>query len=327
MIIEKFLNKWILFFLLLIPILGFVLEEPYYITLTTKVIILGIAGIGLNLALGYCGLISFGHAAFFGLGGYVTGILSFHALNSELMFSWPFIASGSSNMLVIWPIVIIISALLSFIIGVLSLRTTGVYFIMITLAFAQMLYFFAISWPNYGGEDGLSIYMRNSFPMVNTMDPITFYMICLFWLLLAVFISAKLINSSFGMAFQAIKQNEERVKSVGIETFKVKLLVFIISGTITGLAGSLYTDLNRFISPSVLNWQMSGEIMVFVIIGGIARLYGPLVGAAFFIVLEQTLGGYTENWQFWLGLILILEILYVRSGILSLFEKKLKYEK
>ena len=163
--------------------------------------------------------------------------------------------------------------------------------------------------------------------MVNTMDPLTFYFICLCWLLIVIFISAKLINSSFGMALQAIKQNEERVKSVGIETFKVKLLVFVISGTITGLAGSLYTDLNRFISPSALNWQMSGEIMVFVILGGIARLYGPLVGAAFFIVLEQTLGGYTENWQFWLGLILILEILYVRTGILSLFEKKLKYEK
>ena len=327
MIIEKFLNKWILFFLLFIPICGLIFEEPYYITLTTKVVILGIAGIGLNLALGYCGLISFGHAAFFGIAGYVAGILSFHALNDELLFSWPIVIPGSSEMLVIWPIAILVSGFLSFIIGLLSLRTSGVYFIMITLAFAQMLYFFSISWPNYGGEDGLSIYMRNSFPMLNTMEPFTFYIICLFWLLLSIFISFKLINSHFGMAFQAVKQNEERVKSVGIETFKVKLLVFVISGTITGLAGSLYTDLNRFVSPSVLNWPMSGEIMVFVILGGIARLYGPLIGAAFFIVLEQTLGSYTENWQFWLGLILILEILYVRSGILGLFDKKINYEK
>ena len=198
---------------------------------------------------------------------------------------------------------------------------------MITLAFAQMLYFFSISWPNYGGEDGLSIYMRNSFPMVNTMDPLSFYVISLFWLLFSIFISLRLINSPFGMSFQAIKQNEERVKSVGIETFKVKLLVFVISGTITGLAGSLYTDLNRFVSPTVLDWHTSGEIMVFVILGGMARLYGPLVGAAFFIALEQTLGSYTENWQFWLGLILILVILYARSGILGLFDKKLKHEK
>jgi branched-chain amino acid transport system permease protein len=127
------------------------------------------------------------------------------------------------------------------------------------------------------------------------------------------------------MALQATKQNEERVKSVGIETFKVKLIVFIFSGAITGLAGSLYTDLNRFVSPSVLDWHMSGEIMVFVILGGIARLYGPLIGAAFFIILEQTLGSFTENWQFWLGLILILEILFARSGIMGLFDKQKKH--
>ena len=162
--------------------------------------------------------------------------------------------------------------------------------------------------------------------MVNTMDPFSFYLVCFMWLLIVLFISFKLINSPFGMAFQAIKENEERVKSVGIETFKVKLIVFIISGTIAGLAGSLYTDLNRFVSPSVLNWHTSGEIMIFVIIGGMARLYGPIVGAAFFIILEQTLGAYTENWQFWLGLILILEILYVRSGILGLFDKKKNHE-
>jgi len=136
MIIEKFLNKWILFLLLIIPLCGLVFEEPYYITLTTKVIILAIAGIGLNLALGYCGLISFGHAAFFGTGGYVTGILSFHALNDELLFSWPIEFLGTSEMLIIWPIAILVCAALSFIIGLLSLRTSGVYFIMITLAFA-----------------------------------------------------------------------------------------------------------------------------------------------------------------------------------------------
>ena len=195
MIIEKFFNKWIMFFLILIPTCGVIFDEPYFITLATKVVILGIAGIGLNLALGYCGLISLGHAAFFGIGGYITGILSFHALNDEVLFSWPLAVSGSSEMLIIWPIAILVSALFSFIIGLLSLRTSGVYFIMITLAFAQMLYFFSISWPNYGGEDGLSIYMRNSFPMVNTMDPISFYVISLFWLLFSIFISMRLINS------------------------------------------------------------------------------------------------------------------------------------
>ena len=322
MIKERFFNKWVFLLLLSIPAIGIIFNEPYYITLATKVIILGIAGVGLNLALGYGGLISFGHAAFFGIGGYVAAIMSYHALNEELLFEIPLAISGSSEMLIIWPLAIVISAFFSLLIGLLSLRTSGVYFIMITLAFAQMLYYFSISWPSYGGEDGLSMHMRNTLPFINTMNPLNFFLICLAWFFIAIFITSKLINSPYGMALQATKQNEERVKSVGIETFKVKLIVFVFSGAITGLAGSLYADLNRFVSPSMLNWHTSGEIMVFVILGGIARLYGPLLGAAFFIILEQTLGLYTENWQFWLGLILILEIIFARSGIMGLFDKK-----
>ena len=324
MIKERFFNKWVFLLLLSIPAIGIIFNEPYYITLATKVIILGIAGVGLNLALGYGGLISFGHAAFFGIGGYVAAIMSYHALNEELLFEIPLAISGSSEMLIIWPLAIVISAFFSLLIGLLSLRTSGVYFIMITLAFAQMLYYFSISWPSYGGEDGLSMHMRNTLPFINTMNPLNFFLICLAWFFIAIFITSKLINSPYGMALQATKQNEERVKSVGIATFKVKLIVFIFSGAITGLAGSLYADLNRFVSPSMLNWHTSGEIMVFVILGGIARLYGPLLGAAFFIILEQTLGLYTENWQFWLGLILILEIIFARSGIMGLFDKKNK---
>jgi|TARA_B110000977_G_scaffold162433_1_gene207889 branched-chain amino acid transport system permease protein len=324
MIKERFFNKWVFLLLLSIPAIGIIFNEPYYITLATKVIILGIAGVGLNLALGYGGLISFGHAAFFGIGGYVAAIMSYHALNEELLFEIPLAISGSSEMLIIWPLAIVISAFFSLLIGLLSLRTSGVYFIMITLAFAQMLYYFSISWPSYGGEDGLSMHMRNTLPFINTMNPLNFFLICLAWFFIAIFITSKLINSPYGMALQATKQNEERVKSVGIETFKVKLIVFVFSGAITGLAGSLYADLNRFVSPSMLNWHTSGEIMVFVILGGIARLYGPLLGASFFIILEQTLGLYTENWQFWLGLILILEIIFARSGIMGLFDKKNK---
>jgi branched-chain amino acid transport system permease protein len=175
MITERFFNKWIFLILLIIPAFGLIFDEPYYVTLTTKVIILGIAGIGLNLALGYGGLISFGHAAFFGIGGYVTAIMSYHVINEELLFNWPLGIPGSTDMLMIWPLVIFISAFFSFVIGLLCLRTSGVYFIMITLAFAQMIYYFSISWPTYGGEDGLSIYMRNTLPFVNTMDPILFY--------------------------------------------------------------------------------------------------------------------------------------------------------
>ncbi len=323
---ERHFNLLCIFFLLAIPIAGLVLDEPYYITLATKVTILAIAGVGLNLALGYGGLISFGHAAFFGVGGYVAGIIASHALNYDPILEWPFLIEGTTQMLILWPLAIVISAFFALIIGLLSLRTNGVYFIMITLAFAQMIYYFAISWPSYGGEDGLSVYLRSSFPGLNTMDGLTFFGICFVWLMFAVWLSSRMTNSGFGLALQASKQNAVRVAAVGIKPFKVQLIAFVLSGAITGLAGALYTDLNRFVSPSVLSWHTSGEIMIFVILGGVARLYGPLVGAAVFIVLEQTLGGVTENWQFWLGLILIIVVLFARGGVIGLLTKEVRNE-
>jgi branched-chain amino acid transport system permease protein len=202
------------------------------------------------------------------------------------------------------------------------LRTSGVYFIMITLAFAQMVYYFAISWPAYGGEDGLSVYLRNNFPGLNTMDGFSFFSICFVLLIIVLFIISRIVNSNFGLALQSAKQNPERVAAVGIEPIKVQLIAFVISGAITGLAGALYTDLNRFVSPSVLSWHTSGEIMVFVILGGTARLFGPLVGAALFIILEQFLGGITENWQFWLGFILIIVVLFAKGGIIGMIAKE-----
>ena len=185
-----------------------------------------------------------------------------------------------------------------------------------------MIYYFSISWPAYGGEDGLSIYVRNVFPFFNTMNPIVFYFICLVWLIILLFFLKIILNSPFGLVLKACKENEERVKSIGINPFRVKLIAFVFSGAIAGLAGSLYTDLNRFVSPSVLSWQMSGEIMVLVILGGVARLYGPILGAVFYIILEHALGGVSENWQFWLGLIIILEVLLARSGVMSFFLKE-----
>lgn len=307
--------------LVLFVLYGQFFDEAYYITLATKVVIFAMAGVGLNLALGYGGLVSFGHAAFFGIGGYVAGIIASTALNYETMFSWPFLFEGSTNMLVIWPVTIVVSAFFALLIGLLTLRTTGVYFIMITLAFAQMIYYFAISWPAYGGEDGLSVYLRSSLFGLNTMDGLTFFSICFAWMLFAIWLTSRLVNSQYGLALQSVKQNEQRVAAVGIAPFKIKLIAFVVSGAICGLAGALYTDLNRFVSPSTLSWHLSGEIMVFVILGGVARLYGPLVGAALFIILEQYLGSVTENWQFWLGLILIIVVLFAKGGIMGLLTK------
>lgn len=315
---EQWVNSILFSLLLGIPLLGYVLDEPFIITLATKIAILALAGVGLNLALGYGGLVSFGHAAFFGVGGYVAGILASHARNFEPLFSWPLAIEGTTSMLIIWVLAVVLSLLLALVIGALSLRTGGVYFIMITLAFAQMLYYFAISWPAYGGEDGLSIYVRNEFPGLNTLDPLQFFAICFVSLMLALWFSARLAGSRFGLALQAVRQNELRVTSVGIQPFRIRLLAFAISGAITGFAGALYVDLNRFVSPSMLSWETSGEIMVFVILGGIGRLYGPVAGAALFIILEHLLGGLTEYWKLFLGLLLLLIVLFARGGLIGL---------
>ena len=260
---------------------------------------------------------SLGHAAFFGIGGYAMGILAAHAQNYEPIMEVPFLIEGTNQMPIIWLVAIVASALAALVIGALSLRTSGVYFIMITLAFGQMLYYFAISWSAYGGEDGQSIWVRNEFPGLNTLDPIQFFLIAYVILCLVLVFSARLARSPFGLALAAARQTEERVMTVGLTPFHLRLVAFVISGAITGLAGALYADLNRFVSPTMLSWHTSGEIMVFVIIGGVGRLFGPLVGAAVFILLEHILGGFSEYWQIFLGLLLLLMVLFARGGLIG----------
>lgn len=319
---ETFLNAAVAMGLLVVPLVAWALGEPFTITLATRVAILALAGVGLNIALGLGGMISFGHAAFFGVGGYVMGVLASHKQSYTPLIEGVFLFDGSNNMLVIWGVAIIVSALVAFVIGVFSLRTSGVYFIMITLAFAQMLFYFAISWPAYGGEDGLPIYVRNHFPGLNTMDPIQFFLICYVILLLVLFLCARFAKSSFGLALVATRQNDERVTAVGIKPFNLRITAFVISAAITGLAGALFADLNRFVSPSMFNWHTSGEIMVFVILGGVARLYGPLVGAALYIGLEYVLGGLSDYWQVYLGVLLLMVVLFAPGGLLGLLVGK-----
>ena len=213
-------------------------------------------------------------------------------------------------MIVIWVVAVVASALVALGIGALSLRTSGVYFIMVTLAFAQMLFYFAISWPAYGGEDGLSFYVRNSFPGANTFDPLQFFAICFGLLVVGLGLSAVLRASRFGMALEGARQNPGRMASVGVKPYGVQLTAFVISGAICGLAGALYADLNRFVSPNMLSWHTSGEIMIFVILGGVGRLFGPVAEAGLFILLEHQLGGISEYWQVYLGLLLLGVVLF-----------------
>ncbi|MGB7242846.1 MAG: branched-chain amino acid ABC transporter permease [Sulfitobacter sp.] len=322
MIKENWVNALALAGLLAVALGAFVLDEPFTITLATRVAILALAAVGLNIALGIGGLVSLGHAVFFGIGGYAMGILAFHAQTYAPMTFGPFAIEGTKSMPVIWLIAALVSAVVACGIGVLSLRTSGVYFIMITLAFGQMFYYFAISWSAYGGEDGLSIYVRNGFPGLNTLAPVQFFAICFALLCIVLFVNAKLAASPFGLALNAARQSPVRVETVGLNPTRIKLVAFIISGAITGLAGALFADLNRFVSPTMFSWQLSGELIVLVILGGVGRLTGPLIGAAVFVGLEHWLGGLTEFWHIYLGAILLMIVLFARGGIVGILTGK-----
>ena len=246
------------------------------------------------------------------------GILAYHAQTYTSVTDWPLTIPGTKSMPVIWVIATLTSALAALAVGALSLRTTGVYFIMITLAFSQMFYYFAISWPTYGGEDGLSIYVRNGFPGLNTMDPIQFFALCYGLLVLILVFTTRLARSNFGLMLGAARQNEARVAAVGHRPYRLYLIAFTLSGAITGLAGALFADLNRFVSPVMFSWQTSGEIMVFVILGGVGRVFGPVAGAALFILLEHSLGGLSDYWHIYLGAILLGTVLFARGGLFGL---------
>lgn len=315
---EGVLNWVVLAILVAVPAWAHATGETFTITLFTRAAIFAIAAAGLNIALGMGGLVSLGHAAFFGIGGYAMGILAWHAQSYEPLNLWLFESPGTKSMPVIWLVATTASALAALGIGALSLRTSGVYFIMITLAFGQMFYFFSISWSAYGGEDGLSIWVRNGFPGLNTLAPIEFYGLVFAVLCLVLGFSALLRRSPFGLALNAARQSPERVAAVGLDPQRIKLVAFVISGAITGLSGALFADLNRFVSPTMFSWQLSGELIVFVILGGTGRLMGPVIGAGAFVALEHWLGGVSDYWLAVLGLILLLVVLFARGGITGL---------
>jgi branched-chain amino acid transport system permease protein len=321
---------WISLVVLLgLPVAAFIAHitgESYIINLLTRMTVLGLAGIGLNLALGYGGMVSFGHAAFFGLGAYVAGIAAFHAFDGSLFATMPIAIGGTDQMLLIWLIAVVLAAILALLIGLISLRTSGVYFIMITLAFAQMLYYFAISWPAYGGEDGLSIYLRNAFPGVQTDRSFSFFLLCFAILLLVLLLCWRIINARFGAALQGARMNALRLSSIGISPFPIKLTAFVISAMIVALAGALFGELNGFVSPTSLSWHMSGELIILVILGGVGRLAGPLIGAIVYVLLETYLGGLTDRWQFFLGLILLATVLFANGGIMGIIAGRSRHD-
>lgn len=298
-----------------LPPVFYLTGNPFYLDLATRLVILAIAAVGLNLVLGYCGLISFGHAAYVGLGAYAVGIPAHHWLYGGLE-SW---GLATTSGLVHFPLAVGVTALFALITGAICLRTRGVYFIMITMAFAQMMYYLIVSIETYGGDDGLVIDTRSELPLVLFDDPLHLFGFSYVSLVVAMILVRTIINSRFGMVLQGAKGNEERVVTLGYNTYVFRLLAYVISGTICGYAGALLGNFTTFISPEMMDWSRSGELMFMVILGGGGTTIGPVLGAIVFIVLEEVLSSITIYWHLPFGLLLIAVVLYVRGGLTALF--------
>jgi len=275
--------------------------------LFNRIIILAMAAVSLNLILGYGGMMSFGHAAYLGIGGYAVAILAYEGVGSGFIQ---------------FPVALAASDVFALAVGALSLRTRGVYFIMITLAFAQMAYYIASGLARYGGDDGLTLQERSKFGgLIDFSNKTTFYYVSLVLLYATIFLVWRLINSRFGLVIQGSRSNEARMRAIGFPTYRYRLTAFVIAGTICGLAGALIANFTDFVSPSMMFWTRSGDLMIMVIFGGMGSLFGPVLGAVALLVLEETLSRVTEYWMIILGPMLLLVVLFVRGGIDGLLKQ------
>ena len=292
--------------LAMLPPLFLGLGEPFYLDVVARMMIFGIAALSLDLLLGYSGMISLGHAVYLGIGGYAIGILNYYGINDgALQF-------GAA---------VLFSALAAFFIGAVSLRTSGVFFLMITLAFSQMLYFLAISINTFGGDDGLTISQPSDLGL-NLRELSVFYYFVLAALAALLIICDRIVNSRFGMLIRGIKYNESRMVAIGFPTFRYKLTAFVIAGAICGFAGALLANQTLFVSPSLIHWSRSGELLVMVIAGGVSTLVGPVIGAILYLLLEKVLSGWTIYWGACVGISLVLLVLAGKRGVLGLAVRK-----
>ena len=285
----------------LLPLHAALTGNSFLMSLCTRIIILAMAAVSLNLIMGFGGMVSFGHAAYLGIGGYVVGILAKEGVDSGFLQ---------------WPLALAASALFALAVGALSLRTRGVYFIMITLAFTQMLYYVAIGLDRYGGDDGMTIYRRSQFGgLLDLSNRTAFFYLCLVLLLLTSCLIWRIVNSRFGMVIRGARSNERRMRAIGYPTYRYKLVCFVIAGTVCGLAGVLLANHTDFINPAMMHWTRSGDLIVMAVLGGMGSVLGPVLGALALLVLEEVLSGITEYWQIIIGPIFLLVVLFARGGI------------
>jgi branched-chain amino acid transport system permease protein len=283
----------------------------FYLSLASRIVVYAIAATSLNLVLGYGGMVSFGHAAFVGLGAYVTAIMISEG-----------VASGALHLVA----TVAVTAAAAFVIGAISLRTRGVYFIMITLAFAQMLFYLANSVKGYGGDEGLNIRARSLFALggyaLDLKNPLALYYVAVAVLALALVALARFAPSRFGRAVLALRDDDVRAEALGFPTYRYKLVVFVVAGALGGVAGALSANLQGYVSPNLLHWTQSGTLMVMVILGGVATVWGGLLGAAVLLLLQEVLGAYTEHHEFWTGWVLLAVVLFARQGLVGVLTRR-----
>ncbi len=293
--------------LALAPVLIHLLDKPFILDLMTRMVILSIAAVSLNLILGYGGMISFGHAAYVGLGAYSIGIPAYYDAYGA------FLQLGAT---------ILISALFALVTGFVCLRTRGVYFIMITLAFSQMMFFALVGIEEYGGDDGLVINARSEVGgPVDLENNFQLYYLCLLFLIGALYLVHRLMKSRFGMVIRGAADNDARMQSMGFPTFRYRLLAYVIAGVMCGIAGWLLGNFTGFISPEMMDWTRSGELIFMVVLGGAGSLFGPVLGAVAFISIEEWLSGFTVYWQLIFGLFLILVVIFGKGGLSGLLDR------
>ena len=284
--------------LIALPPVVLVLKQPFYLDLVRRIMILAIAAVSLNLILGYGGMVSFGHAAYLGIGAYAVGILGFYGISN----GWIHLLAAIGA-----------SALVALAIGAVSIRTSGIYFIMITLAFTQMLYYLGISVAEFGGDDGMRLKSKSQFGgLIDLRDPVQFYYLALALMLASVFVVSKITNSRFGLVLRATKSNEARSRAIGFSPYPYRLAAFVI-------AGALYGNHTNYITPGLMSWLQSGDFMFMVILGGIGSAAGPVLGSFALLLVEDLLKGWTQYYYVILGPLLVLSVIFFKRGLAGIF--------